>query len=466
MNASVDLPAQLDTLAALRLPRLLVEGACVTLSAARVEAVGLAALQWLAVAQARGLVRLVEIGDATAERIRDAGLGAALLGDVKAAIDAPSRLRFSDAALDFGREPLELLGALRAAGAAIAAVLPAALPTPDNLAIAFDLRLPDAMSEAERAALFAPFADCALLDADDAPIVAPATADPVAHVTVPVVPERLEQLAAIIAELTVAQANLIDRLGNQRGPLATEIADVERLAAALQDAMLAVRLAPLETLVGALPAGGAIEIERAVGEAIAPALAAVRAAGSTVHGARAEGGFVRLILAPAPTGGAHDALAVAARGAGGRIELDGDALALVLPRTRSLVDAIIVELGGASYALPVQHMIEALQPTPELIDRFGPDRLLLRFRGRHVPVVMLGARLGLPGWCADPLAAVVIVAHAGGREIALMVDAISDQRQIVALPFAGGLAPPPGTIGAAIVRGNRIALILDVDALA
>lgn len=478
----VRLPARLDTLGALAFAAEL-RGLPDTIDATDAEEVGLVALQLLAAARAGRRFVLANGSPGLVQAIGDAGLSRLLL-------DAPDprppgrhlRVRFGEEALRFGGEPLALLGALRAGGATIRAVLPEAhapaiLAEPDRLLIAFDIWPADA--DAARAALEAE-AGIAFAwreaDAEEAPPDPPAAAPAIAEPPplVPVAQEKLDRVIELADALVSANAALVGRLQAHRTGLASEIADVERTAAALQDGVVRLGTSRLDMLLAqalegvavAVLAGGGMEVERALFARIAPALAEVLAPRAEIA-AREEGGFLSLRVAPAATPRTWLPLVEAARRVGGWAEPreDGRTLDARLPRSLSLFEVLVLDVGGHPYAVPVSHMVEALRPTPAMLGRIG-GRAVLRYRERYVPLCAIGDRFVLDGWERDPARAVLVVAHAGAGMIALQADAIVDQRQIALKPLGGGLALPEGLAGAAVIGADRIALLLDLAAFA
>jgi chemotaxis signal transduction protein len=496
----VRLPERLDTLAVLRLaaglrasighgPRPVLDGFAV-------DHIGLAGVQLLCALREATELRFPTV--AVMAAIRAAGLGAVLLDDPDRPRPAgrTATLAFADAALDYGGEPIEALAALHAAGVDIRADVPAdlgieALAEADHLRLHFRVVVPQAVEPAAVEAILEPFEPHARIEwgghappgvFEAAPAAAPVL--PVAGPalppgSVPIAQAKLDALASQVADLALSQSLLLERLGSQ-SRLSLEISEVDRSMRALQGSLMAIGTAPLGALLHDLRGagnveltGGDTEVDRGVFERIAPALADVLdtiGAGAIGSGepvaleAVQDGGLLVLRFdIPADRQGMLAPLRDIARAVGGRFERtkDGGAAELRLPRSLMLLDAIIVDVGASHYAIPVDHMVEGLRPTADVLHRLDPEHLLLRFRGNYVPVVPLGEWFGLDLWERDPLNAVIVITHAGDGIIALMADTISDQRQVMVKPL-GGVAPPAGIASAAIVGGSRIALTLDL----
>ena len=82
-----------------------------------------------------------------------------------------------------------------------------------------------------------------------------------------------------------------------------------------------------------------------------------------------------------------------------------------------------------------------------------------------MPVLNLAQRLGLPFFSSDDKVTKVVVVRAGIREIALMVESVSDTREIVVKPLNEMLSEIPGIGGVTMLGDGSIVLILDIPDL-
>ncbi|MEE4204725.1 MAG: chemotaxis protein CheA [Erythrobacter sp.] len=156
---------------------------------------------------------------------------------------------------------------------------------------------------------------------------------------------------------------------------------------------------------------------------------------------------------------------------GGRIGIEsepgkGTTFVLALPLTLAISDGMIVEVGDQSLVIPLTHVIESLRPPKEELKGLGTQRQVLNVRGSFVPIVSLGAMTGARGWQADPSEGVlVLVETEGSGRAALLVDAISDQRQFVIKSLDAHYRAVDSVAGATIMGNGQVALIVDVDFL-
>lgn len=498
----VRLPAMMDTLETLRFARTLQEAASqsrhLVTDASPVEEIGLAGVQLLALvaaglAQTGGRLVLEAPSPAARARIADAGFDALLLG-VAAELTANAKqvtrsLRFTDAALDYGREPADALRRLRAMGIGVAPVLPDPLPPigsieADRLLVRFDIALPNEDMTALTEAL-AEFGGDALIDAGipPPPLIATAKAAPQPPAAAPVDTQRLkiERLMGDVEELLSRYAAIEARAASFDRDLATEFKAMGSALRGLQDRTMAAALMPIGMLLqqnaasaaAVIPAfrGREIEIEPAVIDPLLPLLLssfeASRSDAACLSVRDAEGAV--LIDIPWRAGEAMpDGLDAAAASVRGRVAItdgeDGPLLRLELPRSRSTMEALIVRAGNQLGALPVDRTIEILRPEPADVASIGGDTQLMRFRGTYLPVVDLGEALGEPAPRLAANAAVVVVMQSDAGDFGISVHEVTDHRQIMVKPLGAGLPAAPGVIGFSFSAGG-IALVLDVDAL-
>ncbi len=153
---------------------------------------------------------------------------------------------------------------------------------------------------------------------------------------------------------------------------------------------------------------------------------------------------------------------------GGAINLDttmgvGTTITIMLPLTLAILDGLDIAVGEQRYILPLNSIVESLQPTPEMIKKIGDGAQdLLMLREEFIPIVKLHSLFGVePGYhkLEDGM---LIVVKQGNTKIAIAIDEFLNQYQVVVKPLDKNFRPVQG-IGAATVRGDgSIGLILDV----
>ena len=151
----------------------------------------------------------------------------------------------------------------------------------------------------------------------------------------------------------------------------------------------------------------------------------------------------------------------------GSLEIDsrpgqGTSFRIRLPLTLAILDALGLNVGGRTFMLPVRQVKETLRPrTGDVLGRGE----IVRVRGEPVPLLRLGALLGDDDHRGDPAAGlVVLVEHLGGP-LGLLVDGMTEAREVVIKSLQPHMARIEGVLGGAILGDGRVALILDVPGL-
>jgi len=151
----------------------------------------------------------------------------------------------------------------------------------------------------------------------------------------------------------------------------------------------------------------------------------------------------------------------------------GTRFLLRLPLTLAVSQALLVGVGPDSYAIPLPS-IEGIARVPraELNDYVRDDGPLFAYGGRGYRVRHLGDYVGVPH-APDPDArtyTAILVRLGEGlgaaeRRVALIVDVLHGNREIVSKAVGPQVSSVPGVAGATILADGRVVLILDVAAL-
>jgi two-component system chemotaxis sensor kinase CheA len=142
----------------------------------------------------------------------------------------------------------------------------------------------------------------------------------------------------------------------------------------------------------------------------------------------------------------------------------GSKFIIQLPLTLAIIAALLVEVSGQTYALPLAAVVESLKFREGEIHRIN-GRDTLRIRERIVPLLRLTDLFGLPQ-AAPARHAYAVILGRGDKRIGLVVDRLRGQQEVVikALdPCVSGAAF--AVAGATIMGDGRVVLILDVAAL-
>lgn len=125
----------------------------------------------------------------------------------------------------------------------------------------------------------------------------------------------------------------------------------------------------------------------------------------------------------------------------------GTTFTLRLPLSLALLRVLLVEAGGLLFGFTAQYVAELTRCAPEQLLSVAERRALV-LHNEFVPVVALAELLGLPAPPTPPGAALLLVVlRVRGEKLALVVDALNDERDMVIKPLPGHLR------GLALVAG-------------
>jgi len=140
----------------------------------------------------------------------------------------------------------------------------------------------------------------------------------------------------------------------------------------------------------------------------------------------------------------------------------GSTFRLRLPLTLAIIQALLVEVGTETYAIPSSFIertvaVEAHQIKPI-------QRRAVIMLDETIPLLRLGEVLQVPEKSGNDSHYVVVVER-DQQKVGLLVDSLIDQEEIVIKSLPGFLGKIPGLAGATILGGGEVVLILDVPNL-
>lgn len=137
---------------------------------------------------------------------------------------------------------------------------------------------------------------------------------------------------------------------------------------------------------------------------------------------------------------------------------------LRLPLTLAIIDGMLVTVGPDAYIVPMTSIVECLQPDPAAMKSIAGRGMLVELRGEYLPLLEL-ARLTGTGGAAAFEDGLLMVLEAEGNKVALLVDALVGQEQVVIKSLERNYRKVGYIAGATILGEGRVILILDVASL-
>ncbi|MFI2992605.1 chemotaxis protein CheA [Klebsiella aerogenes] len=155
---------------------------------------------------------------------------------------------------------------------------------------------------------------------------------------------------------------------------------------------------------------------------------------------------------------------------GGHVEIHsragkGTSIRILLPLTLAILDGMSVKVNEEVFILPLNAVMESLQPQAEDLHPMAGGERMLQVRGEYLPLVELYRVFDVAGAKTEATHGIVVILQSAGRRYALLVDQLIGQHQVVVKNLESNYRKVPGISAATILGDGSVALIVDVSAL-
>jgi len=152
----------------------------------------------------------------------------------------------------------------------------------------------------------------------------------------------------------------------------------------------------------------------------------------------------------------------------GSIDVDselgrGTSIRIRLPLTLSIIGGFLVEVGSASYVIPLDSVVECIEHGDELEVSREHGGSYVSLRSEVLPLLDLRELFG-----EEPRSGErenIVVVQCAGQKAGLVVDALMGEYQTVIKPLSQIFSRLSGISGSTILGSGEVAMILDVSAL-
>ncbi|MFS8975746.1 chemotaxis protein CheA [Cupriavidus necator] len=155
---------------------------------------------------------------------------------------------------------------------------------------------------------------------------------------------------------------------------------------------------------------------------------------------------------------------------GGHVEISsrpglGTTIRIVLPLTLAILDGMSVKVGEETFILPLNCVMESLQPKAEDVHTAANSDRVMHVRGEYLPLLEMHRVFNVAGALQEPTQGIAVILQAEGKRFALLVDQLIGQHQVVLKNLETNYRKVPCISAATILGDGSVALIVDVGAL-
>ena len=154
----------------------------------------------------------------------------------------------------------------------------------------------------------------------------------------------------------------------------------------------------------------------------------------------------------------------------GSIEMEsepgrGSTFKIILPLTLAILDGQLFKLGSETYILPLVSIVESIQIKPQNMNHVAGSVDVFRLRQEYVPIIKLAEVFDVPSGTTDAGDGLLVVVEGDNKKVALLVDDLLGQQQVVIKSLESNYQRVNGISGATILGDGTVALILDVPGI-
>jgi len=143
----------------------------------------------------------------------------------------------------------------------------------------------------------------------------------------------------------------------------------------------------------------------------------------------------------------------------------GSTIRIRLPLTLAILEGQMLRVGKEIYVASLVSIIETVQSKSADLSCVAGRTELFKHRSDYLPIIRLYDLFGIEPDSRDITDGLLVVLEADGRRVAMLVDELLAQQQVVIKSLETNFKQVPGLAGATIHGDGTVALILDVPGL-
>lgn len=143
----------------------------------------------------------------------------------------------------------------------------------------------------------------------------------------------------------------------------------------------------------------------------------------------------------------------------------GTLFRIILPLTLAIIEGMQVSVGKEIITVPLFSIVEAVRSEENIVRTIEDRGELIEYRNEYIPLIRLYEAFSFETDITDPKQSLILILDGHNRKIALMVDDVVGQQQVVIKSLEKNYKQVPGISGATVLGDGRISLILDIYGL-
>ena len=143
----------------------------------------------------------------------------------------------------------------------------------------------------------------------------------------------------------------------------------------------------------------------------------------------------------------------------------GTTFTIRLPLTLAILDGQSIYVGDETYIIPLISIVESIQVDTNLINTVAGGNYIYRLRDEYIPIIKLYEIFNIKTETRNIDDGLLVIVESDGKKIALFVDDLLGQQQVVIKSLETNYKKVEGVSGATILGNGSVALILDVAGL-
>lgn len=143
----------------------------------------------------------------------------------------------------------------------------------------------------------------------------------------------------------------------------------------------------------------------------------------------------------------------------------GTVFRIKLPLTMAIIEGMLCRVGSNTYIVPLLSIVESIKPKKQDIRSIEGQGEMVQVRGEYLSVVRLYQYFGVQSESTEPWNALLLIVESSGDKLAIMIDDLIGQQQVVIKSLDSFITKERAVSGAAIMGDGSVALIVDIHGM-